>query len=91
MTLKSYRALVIQAVANAPKSRGTLLARLAIKRDISVVRVCQYLGATRPTVYAWFRGEKMVSPAYREKVDKLVEVLRASPDHETAVHNMGQT
>jgi hypothetical protein len=65
------------------KTEGNLLGRWAIHHDFSVIRIHRATGATRQTIYNWFRGDE-VSPAYRDKVTELVKILQAADSAETA-------
>ncbi len=65
---------------NAP---GLRLASLAVKLDFSVIRIAACTGATRQTVYGWFRG-RTVSPVYRQRVGSLCSILEASTTAEQA-------
>jgi hypothetical protein len=42
------------------------------------------IGATRKTLYNWFFGG-FVIPAYRERVTKVYEILKTSPDRDVAL------
>ena len=70
-------------VKKAPKTLGNQLGREAARLDFSVVRVSQYTGATRPTVYAWFKGGE-VTPAYRMRVKALLSILRSAKSADEA-------
>lgn len=62
-------------LASSPRTQGAQLGRLAMKRGVSVAEIAKRTGATRPTVYNWFRGG-MVSPAYRGAVFMLIAQLK---------------
>lgn len=79
----AYSASLKLEVAKAPKTLGNLLGREALRLSFSVNRVSKYTGATRPTVYAWFRGGS-VTPAYRGRVKGLISILRAAKNAEDA-------
>lgn len=76
-------AQVKRAVQKAPKSLGNQLGREAVRLDFSVIRVSKYTGATRPTVYAWFKGGE-VTPAYRTRVKGLLSILKAASNADAA-------
>jgi hypothetical protein len=78
-----YAAELRRTVQKAPKTLGNLLGREALRLDFSVLRVAKYTGATRPTVYAWFKGGQ-VTPAYRTRVKGLISILRAAKTSDDA-------
>jgi transcriptional regulator with XRE-family HTH domain len=59
------------------KTIGARLARLAIKKGISVQEVAKRTGASRTTVYNWFLGGD-VSNAYLPRVERLAAELTAA-------------
>jgi hypothetical protein len=63
-------------VEQAPKTLGTQLARWAIHRQFSIIRIAACTGATRQTVYNYFSGGE-VTRAYRPAVVELIKILRA--------------
>lgn len=65
------------------KLLGVRLAKLAVKNKFSIIRVSRCTGATRMTVYNWYAG-KLVSPAYRAQVSKLIDILKTASDSEAA-------
>lgn len=65
---------------NAP---GLKLATLAVRMEFSVQRIAECTGATRQTIYGWFRG-RSVSPVYRPRVSVLLSLLETSPNAEAA-------
>jgi transcriptional regulator with XRE-family HTH domain len=71
-----YSEKIREVVNNAPASLGTDLGRWALLRDISMKQISQITGASRQTVYNWFTGATDVTPAYQERVAKVIEVLR---------------
>ena len=64
----AYSEKTKQLIADAPPSLGTNLAQWAVQRGVSVQQVATATGATRQTVYNWFTGTTLVTPAYQEKV-----------------------
>lgn len=78
-----YSQDIINKVAATPKSLGTQLGRWAIHHDFSVVRISRALGVTRQTVYNWFFG-KEIFPAYRDRAEWMLEILRTSPNADAA-------
>lgn len=86
----SYSASLKLEVAKAPRSLGNLLGREALRLGFSVHRVSKYTGATRPTVYTWFRGGS-VTPAYQTRVKGLISILRAAKSSEDAWRKICQS
>ena len=78
-------------IADAPKTLGNDLARWAMLRDISVQRIAILTGATRQTVYNWFTGSTEVTPAYQEKVNAILEVLKKTSQTEDAWRTLCNT
>lgn len=74
---------VKDAVLKAPKTLGNQLGREAVRLDFSVLRVAKYTGATRWTVYTWFKGGS-VTPSYRTRVKGLISILRGAKSAEEA-------
>jgi hypothetical protein len=70
-------------VLRAPRTLGNQLGREAVRLDFSVLRVAKYTGATRPTVYTWFKGGE-VTPAYRTRVKGLLFLLKNAETAEDA-------
>lgn len=73
-----------QRVNAAPRTLGNQLGRWAVYLDFSIERVQLATGASRATVYNWFGvGNKPgeVTPAYRERVRALIDILKT---HKTA-------
>lgn len=73
---KGYSTLTVREIEEAnPKLLGVKLGRLCVKKDIPVSDVAEYFGVSRVTVYAWFRGQTVVSGKHADKMQKLVEKL----------------
>lgn len=70
-----YSQKIIETISKAPKSLGTELGRLAVRRDISMQRISIVVGASRQTIYNWFTGVTEVAPAFKERVEKVILVL----------------
>jgi len=70
--------------ATAPKTLGNQLGRWAIHLDFPVIQISQYTGATRQTIYNWFSGTD-VTPAYRDRVKSLLNILQTSTTAEEAL------
>lgn len=62
-------------VARAPRTIGNQLARFAVKLEFSVIRVALATGATRMTVYNWYKGGR-VSKVYLDRVERLIDILQ---------------
>lgn len=74
--MAGYSAHLIRDVQSAPQwFLGVRLGRICVERNIPVADVAKFLGATRMTVYFWFRGKFQVSDKYVDKVQKLIEQL----------------
>jgi transcriptional regulator with XRE-family HTH domain len=81
--MRNYSPLLKARVRLLPKSDGTTLARLAVKRGFSVIRIARCTGATRQTVYNWFAG-KQVTNAYKVNVKRLTTILNAASSGDDA-------
>lgn len=68
----------------APKTLGNQLGRWAIHLDFPVIQIAKFTGATRQTVYNWFSGTD-VTPAYRMRVQSLLNILQSSHTSEEAM------
>ncbi len=68
----------------APKTLGNQLGRWAIHLDFPVIQIAKFTGATRQTVYNWFSGTD-VTPAYRMRVQSLLNILQSSQTSEEAM------
>ena len=58
-----------------PRLLGVRLGVMCVDRDIPVADVAQWVGVSRMAVYAWFRGESVVSKTHEEKVKELIRRL----------------
>lgn len=54
-------------------------------------RIAMLTGATRQTVYNWFTGSTEVTPAYQEKVNAILEVLKKTSQTEDAWRTLCNT
>lgn len=77
----AYSNKIREAVENSPKTLGNMLGRWAIHLDFPVTKISKSTGATRQTVYNWFNGGE-VTPAYRNAVQGLVEIMQTSSSAE---------
>lgn len=74
--MAGYSTFTIKAIREAnPRLLGVRLAKLCIKNDIPVADVAEYIGVSKPSVYAWFRGEFEVSDRHVKLVQKLIDRL----------------
>jgi hypothetical protein len=72
-----YSSLTVREIESAnPHMLGVRLGRVCVAREIPVTDVAKFLGTSRVTVYAWFRGKVEVSDKYSERVQELVERLK---------------
>ena len=73
---RGYSTFLVQDINDAnPFLPGVQLAKRCIALNIPIKDVAEYLDVSRPTVYAWFVGEREVSKRYLEKVEGLIERL----------------
>ena len=77
----TYSAKLIADIGKAPKTLGTSLGRWAIHLDFPVIRIALVTGATRQSVYNWFKGGE-VFVAYRPIVSALIQVMQTSGNAE---------
>jgi transcriptional regulator with XRE-family HTH domain len=76
MTSRGYSTFLVQDINDAvPFWIGVKLAKRCIALNIPIKDVAEYLGVSRPTVYAWFTGKREVSRRYVDKVEELIEKL----------------
>jgi len=78
-----YSEKIRQVTGTAPKTLGNLLGRWAIKIDFPVIKISEFTGATRQSIYNWFGGSE-VSPAYRKSVENLLTILQSCNTSEEA-------
>jgi hypothetical protein len=79
-----YSQKIKSIVGKAQPSLGTDLGRWAVLRDISMQRISLLTGATRQTVYNWFTGATEVTPAYKERVSQIIDVLKKTSQTDDA-------
>lgn len=79
-----YSQKIIEIINEAPDGLGTDLGRWAVRRDVSIQRVSQLIGASRQTVYNWFTGTTDVTPAYQERVAQVIAVLKKTSQTDDA-------
>lgn len=78
-----YSESIRYEVSKAPKTIGNQLGRWAIHIDFPVMKIAQATGATRQTVYNWFKGGEVLQ-AYKNNVNTLIKILQSSPNAEDA-------
>ena len=86
----AYSEEIKNTTKNAPKTLGNQLGRWAISLDFPVIEVAKFTGATRQTVYNWFSGTD-VTPAYRMRVQSLLNILQSSNTAEEAMRKCNKT
>jgi hypothetical protein len=80
----AYSIKTIERVKNGPRFQlGNQLGRLAVDKDLSVMRIAKATGATRQTVYNWMLGGEVIGP-YKSAVERVVAILKATPTAEKA-------
>lgn len=84
-----YSDTVKAKTLSAPKTLGNQVGRWAIHLDFPVIQISQYTGATRQTIYNWFSGTD-VTPAYRARVQSLLNILQTSTTAEEAMRKCQQ-
>lgn len=77
--MQHYSDEIKARVKAAPKTIGTQLIRLTIKRDIPITQLSLITGACRQTLYKWAGGSR-VSNAYKTHVLQLIAQLKAAKD-----------
>lgn len=84
-----YSDKIRETISRAPKTLGNQLGRWAVHLDLPVIKIADYTGATRQTVYNWFSGTD-VTPAYRERVTQLLSILRTCTTAEEALRKINR-
>jgi hypothetical protein len=79
-----YSDKIKSTTAKAPKTLGNQLGRWAVHLDYPVIHIANFTGATRQSIYNWFGGAE-VSPAYRERVKQLLDILQTCNTAEEAM------
>lgn len=89
-----YSLKIVEAVNGAPDTLGAELGRWCVRRDLSMQRAAVIIGASRQTVYNWFTGATEVAPAYQDKVNAVIDVLKKTSQTDDAwrvlckIHNI---
>lgn len=79
-----YSQKTIEKINDAPRTLGTELGQWAVRRDVSMQRIAAVVGASRQTIYNWFTGMTEVTPAYKERVEKVIIVLQKTSQTDDA-------
>jgi hypothetical protein len=79
----SYSPDVIEDITKAPKTLGNQLGRWAVHHEFPVTKIAEITGATRQTVYNWFRGSEVMW-AYRPTVSSLLNILQSASNADDA-------
>jgi hypothetical protein len=79
-----YSQKIIEVINEAPPGLGTELGKWAVRRDISMKKISEIVGASRQTVYNWFTGTTDVAPAYKERVLEVITVLKKTSQTDDA-------
>jgi hypothetical protein len=79
-----YSQKIIETIHDAPEGLGTELGRWAVRRDVSMQRISQIVGASRQTIYNWFTGATDVTPAYQDRVAQVIAVLKKTSQTDDA-------
>lgn len=79
--MAKYSDQLMAAVAAGDfKKLGVRLGAACIGAGIPVQVVARWLGMSRQGVYFWFLGETEVAERHKDKVEKIMRVLRAAMD-----------
>lgn len=79
----AYAPQIRKILSTGPVTLGKTLGRLAVANNIPVVLLAQCTGATRMTVYNWFKGGD-VFHLYEPTVQAAIDILKNSKSPETA-------
>jgi AraC-like DNA-binding protein len=79
-----YSQKIIEKINEAPVSLGTELGRWAVRRDVSMKRISDIVGASRQTIYNWFTGVTEVAPSYKDRVEQVILVLQKTSQTDDA-------
>lgn len=79
-----YSQKIIEKINEAPISLGTELGRWAVRRDVSMKRISDIVGASRQTIYNWFTGVTEVAPSYKDRVEQVIVVLQKTSQTDDA-------
>jgi transposase len=79
-----YSQKIIEKINDAPVSLGTELGKWAVRRDVSMKRISEIVGASRQTIYNWFTGVTEVAPSYKDRVEQVIVVLQKTSQTDDA-------
>jgi transposase len=79
-----YSQKIIEKINDAPISLGTELGKWSVRRDVSMKRIAEIVGASRQTVYNWFTGVTEVAPSYKDRVEQVIVVLQKTSQTDDA-------
>lgn len=79
-----YSQKIIEKINDAPISLGTELGKWSVRRDVSMKRISEIVGASRQTVYNWFTGVTEVAPSYKDRVEQVILVLQKTSQTDDA-------
>lgn len=79
-----YSQKIIEKINEGERTLGTELGRWAVRRDVSMKKIADIVGASRQTVYNWFTGMTDVTPAYKERVEQVIVVLQKTSQTDDA-------
>jgi len=65
------------------KTLDERLLQAATRLEFSVIRIAACTGATRQTVYQWYKGRN-VSAAYAQRVEQLLRILETAKNADRA-------
>lgn len=72
--MRGYSQVIVNKNLLAPlSSDGVKLGRFCIERGISANYLANYFGVSRPTIYAWFSGEKAPRPTQIRKIRDFIQ------------------
>lgn len=72
-----YHPKVVEQIKKQPPSLGTKLGRWAVYHDLPAAKLAAAIGATRQSVYNWFKGGE-VFVAYRPAVERVIACMQSS-------------
>jgi hypothetical protein len=78
-----YHPNIVEKIKSQPLTLGTRLGRWAVYLDLPAAKIAVATGATRQSVYNWFKGGE-VFVAYRPAVERVLECMQSSKTAEEA-------
>jgi hypothetical protein len=73
----AYNPQTLANIQRAPRTLGTQLGRNAYRLQFSAVRIAKLTGASRQSVYNWYRGGAIFA-AYKPAVVRIIEIMKSS-------------